>query len=69
VGVSRPDGSIAAEPCTAGRLSPTPVANDWLVVKPVQASATANTNAGPDLVRVPSNGLPLGLIELKNARR
>jgi type I restriction enzyme R subunit len=61
---SRPDGSIAGDHVRLVDFAAV-VANDWLVVNQFSVS-DGQHNRRPDLV-VFLNGLPLGLIELKNA--
>ncbi|MFN9933007.1 MAG: type I restriction endonuclease subunit R, partial [Cyanobacteriota bacterium] len=60
----RPDGSIAGDHVRLVDVT-TAAANDWLVVNQFSVS-DGQHNRRPDLV-VFLNGLPLGLIELKNA--
>ena len=61
---SRPDGSIAGDHVRLVDFADA-TANDWLVVNQFSVS-DGQHNRRPDLV-VFLNGLPLGLIELKNA--
>jgi len=64
VGYARPDGTIGYDPVRVLDFD-APEANDWLVVNWLTAAEGGHTRR-PDVV-VFVNGLPLAVIELKNA--